>query len=961
MWFGSSDGLNRYDGRNIKVYKQAYHSSLKGNGDFYGKRAAEDALGNIYFGGRTGLIYYNRKLDQVSRFYPDSDTLRFNNMMEVLGITSSGVLWFTDNRDYFYSLNINTKKLKAFKIAVREERTLFRLSTMDKWGRIWFCMNQAVGCFDTRTHQTSFHMKSVFTRYGIFLFDDVLGLAKNRVIFATYLAVLEYNPETGAVKELLPYRPNATYKSLEADSLGRIYVGSMQHGLTIIDTSGHKEVITHIEGNRNTPATNIFISLFLDRTGNLWMGCDGFGVSRTQVLRTSFRLYQRYLRPHYQFATNFIKCFYKQDNTLWFGTHEGGLHKLRDSEQWLKKISFPWPGSNTVAGIMSFDKNNLLLGTGAGIVVYNVKTGQSKLVPFNKKVIGLDGQNLVLSLLKSKSGTWYAACRNGLFCLDMRNGMPYLARQVDAIGEPHLVSVYQTSNGDIWAGSIEHGFVYRFKERQSGVLTLTDTLLKGNSVRCFYEDSINSILWMATEKGLLKYSLKDESYLVISTRDGLIDNYIYGILPGNNDELWLSTNRGLSCFRTTSKKVVSFQESSGLQSNEFNTGAYYKAPDGALFFGGINGFNSFYPNHVLPNPNHPAVALTSFSVQDKEADWLGNPVVLQEVSLPYQISALSFDFAALEFTDPEKNNCRYRLEGVDEQWVESGNKYFARYSGLTPGHYRFVVKAANNDGVWGEPVVLLNIHIATPWWEQWWFTLFAGLLITLLVFLAIRYFTTRKLKIRLQQLEAVNAERIRIAKDMHDDLGSGLSKIAIMSELLRYNAKNDDTLMNQVNRIADTASELVDNMGQIVWTMNAGNDTLENLLAYLRQYSSDFFDDTGVLCIVDFEEPQVELFISQQHRRSVFMVVKESLNNLLKHARARQVRLHFSLNQQQAKLTIVDDGVGFDLNETRRFGNGLINMRKRMESIGGSLTIESKQGQGTTIIISWTITNTHFM
>lgn len=188
---------------------------------------------------------------------------------------------------------------------------------------------------------------------------------------------------------------------------------------------------------------------------------------------------------------------------------------------------------------------------------------------------------------------------------------------------------------------------------------------------------------------------------------------------------------------------------------------------------------------------------------------------------------------------------------------------------------------------------------------------------------------------------------------MHDDLGSGLSKIAIMTELLKPQIGHDEELKRKVEKISQTAGELVDNMGQIVWTMNASNDTLESLLAYIREYSLDFFDDTDIKCRLKMEDVNDKLMMNQQQRRNVFLVVKETLNNTLKHARASEVNIQFNITQQEAKLVISDNGLGFDIDNNRRFGNGLINMKKRMEAIDGTYLIKSADKLGTTTTLTW--------
>ena len=482
-------------------------------------------------------------------------------------------------------------------------------------------------------------------------------------------------------------------------------------------------------------------------------------------------------------------------------------------------------------------------------------------------------------------------------------------------------------------------------------LILIDSILNGNSIKCIAEDTNRKILWMASEIGLIKYFPLTHKYTFINTENGLSNNHLYAIIIDEKGNLWMSSNKGLMRYYPQTGIVESFDESDGLQSNEFNTGSYYKTQNGELFFGGIKGFNSFFSTDIKTNLNCPKIALTEFNLFDKPYHEKINCSSLNEVSLRYFENTVSFEFVALEFTNSSKNEYVYMLVGEDKDWVNSGTKRDARYAGLKPGKYFFKVKACNNDRIWGEEKTLLIVFINEPWWQTWWFIVITVASIILIVLIIIRIFIDRKLleqKRIIEKQKAVQEERSRISKDMHDDIGSGLSKIAIMSELMKskFGKENINELEKNVDKISVTASDLVDNMSQIVWAMNPQNDTLENLMAYIREFSLDYFDDFHMKCTIDFPDEISSAKLSQQVRRNIFLVVKETLNNTMKHAAAQNVYILFQNFSDHFLITISDDGKGFDDANTHRFGNGLCNMKKRMEDIGGKFSIESKIGEG---------------
>lgn len=960
MWFGTSDGLNRYDGNAIKIYKQKVLEPLKGSTNFYGKNAFEDSVGNIYFSGRTGIIFYDRYADKVERFYPLNDTLKFNAMMEVLGLKDN-ILWITDCNQYFYQYNLITHKLISYKVKTPDLKPVFFHATMDSLGRIWYSTTLAMGCFNTYTKQTSFHLQQLFAKHGITLFNETYLVDANTLLVAAYFIIVEYNIKQGTYKILLPYNSNESYSNIIRNKDGRIFVTSMSTGLWVID-NGLVKHLAHQENYINAPATNTITSLLIDRSMNLWLGCDGFGLSRVNVGHANFKLYQKNYQPEFSsFQTNFIKCFYEKNNTVWFGTHEGGLHILNRNTNKVEVIKHKWPGSNVVACILPISNNVLLIGTGAGVIKFNTLTHQSSLIPFAQPLHLLDGHNFVHALVKTANNRVYAACRDGLFYFSIKGTNATPIQKFSALLNPYLVSICQTKDKTIWAGSLEYGHLYKLKEDAKGNIKLLDTLMRGNSVRSFYEDTHTNTLWMASEKGLVKYDLNTLKHQTISTENGLKDNYLYAVLPGIKNQLWLSSNSGLMCYNTATGKTESYTSGDGLQSNEFNTGCYFRSDKGELFFGGINGFNSFYPQAIAQNLITPTLAITKLWVNDEEYTAQGNASSIAGLKLPHYNSTLSFEFAALEYTNPSKNKFQYKLEGIDQNWVNSGSRHFARYSSLAPGTYVLWLKASNNSGVWSPPQEMLTITILAPWYKQFWFLVFLITLIFVAAFLIIQYFTTRKLKIQLQKIKVLHDERIRIAKDMHDDLGSGISKISIMSQLLKNKISGDDDLNRHVDKIYTTANELVDNLGQIVWTMNTGNDTIENFLSYVREYALDFCDDTPLKCKISFMECKDNLPMGQQVRRNVFLVIKETLNNCLKHANATEIKLKFELNKNAAKFTIIDNGQGFDMEATRKFGNGLINMQKRLLAVNASYSIKSEIGKGTKTTLKWDITNTHFM
>jgi signal transduction histidine kinase len=313
---------------------------------------------------------------------------------------------------------------------------------------------------------------------------------------------------------------------------------------------------------------------------------------------------------------------------------------------------------------------------------------------------------------------------------------------------------------------------------------------------------------------------------------------------------------------------------------------------------------------------------------------------------------LEFDYTALDFQTPEHTRFRYRLEGVDSDWIDAGTRRVAHYNNIYPGRYSFRVIAGNSDGVWNEAGAVLPILIQPHVWQTWWFRGVAVLVILGAVGGVARFTTQRRMQRKLEALErrhAVERERGRIAKDIHDDLGSSLTRIMMLGERTRDDVGRPEELAVHAGKIVTSARAAVQALDEIVWAVNPENDTLDGLVGYLNQYATQFFESTGVKCRLEMPARLSGLVLPAEVRHDLFLVVKEALNNVLKHAQATEVRVGMAETVTGVEIEIEDNGRGFEPGggSGGRRGNGLENMRKRMESLGGGFRLTSTPGRGT--------------
>ncbi|RMH60783.1 MAG: hypothetical protein D6677_13090 [Calditrichaeota bacterium] len=429
-------------------------------------------------------------------------------------------------------------------------------------------------------------------------------------------------------------------------------------------------------------------------------------------------------------------------------------------------------------------------------------------------------------------------------------------------------------------------------------------------------------------------------------KDGLPDNMIYAALEDEQGNIWISTNRGIVRLNPADRSIRLFDVRDGLLNMEYNVSAFFRGRNGQLFFGGNNGLDVVYPDRLTGNPIPPPVALTGFRLFNKPVK-PGPDGPLRKtidhadaIQLRYDQRVFSFEFAALDFTAPEKNRYAYLLEGFDETWIDAGNQRMATYTNLDPGAYIFRVKAANNSGLWNEQGASIRVTIQPPFWMSWWFRLIVLGIIGGLVYLFYR--------MRLERALAVERTRTRIARDLHDDLSANLSSITYFIEAIRGDSKKkmSDQAQKFLNLISESAMESQEKIQDIIWAINTGNDSWEQLLVKMRRYASDMLDSRGMDYTLEIPGQITAPPLSMEQRRNFWLIYKEVITNITRHAQARHAHISLTVAGKSIRLTIQDDGIGFDPQLASQ-RNGLKNIKTRIKEMGGDYEVNAAPGEGT--------------
>ena len=762
---------------------------------------------------------------------------------------------------------------------------------------------------------------------------------------------------------------------------GSLAGGTVDSGLFLIITNG---AVLRFNRTNGLPQ-NWVRSLREDREGNLWIGAGSGGLVALRAGKVAT------LSPldHWQ-SRAVLSVSVARNGAMWIGTEGAGLYCFHEGEwghfgeaEGLSNL-FVWSVSEDAQG-------RIWAGTWGG-GVFSQRDGRFERVPGLETVTAPTP-----AVLHTQSGVTWIGTGDGL--LRYEAGVTKWFGRKEGLELPDVRAVVQTSDGTVWFGMLggglgrlsNEGALRQFRKRDG---------LSSDFVQCLRLDG-DGALWIGTFGGGLD-RLKQGRFAAINTSEGLANSVIHHIEEDARGYFWLSSHGGVMrvskaelnrCADGEAESVncLSYGKGEGLPTLEC-TGGFQpggaKTADGRLWFPTSKGLVAVDPNDVKINKLPPQVVVEEMLVEDQPvtaglkgfggtsytsphlvppiAQELGTRVTRpSEKQEPLQIppgrKRFEFHYTGLSFTVPEKVRFQYRLEGLEPEWVVAGAKRVANYSYVPPGSYKFHVKACNNDGVWNDAGAELAFMVLPHFWQTWWFRVMATLAAASAVAGSVLIETRRRMHRKLERLEqqrGIERERTRIAQDIHDDLGASLTRITLLSQTARSELDNPSQAAVDLDRIYGTARELTRAMDEIVWAVNPKHDTLDSLASYLGRFAQDFLGAAGIRCRLrlPLELPQWPLTAEVRH--NLFLAFKESLHNAVKHAAATEVQISLKVGPASFVLSVKDNGCGFLPESPAQTppdparpanGNGLVNMRQRLNEIDGGCEIKSAPRAGTNV------------
>jgi signal transduction histidine kinase/ligand-binding sensor domain-containing protein len=764
-------------------------------------------------------------------------------------------------------------------------------------------------------------------------------------------------------------------RSILEDRSGILWVGTSGPGLNRFDAATGKFFHYFHDPKDNRSLSNSNVSaLFEDETGVHWVGTRD-GLNRFNPPKENFVIYQHDPADPHSLSNNFLFSLYEdRSGVLWIASSQGLNRFDRATERFTCYSHNPNdPHSlrnNLVSTIYEDSKGTLWVGNFYGVLHrFDRKSGKSKSFKFlndqrNEKY------NDILSILEDRNGTFWVGTVEGLYIFDREKWKctpVYLGPLVrDRFGLPFVNALYEDKRGTLWIGTGTEGLL-AYEQKSGNVVTYmhdpaNSRSLSHNNVTFVSEDR-SGILWVTTRGGgLNRFDREKNEFTSFTKENGLPDEYLLGFLEDNSGNFWFGAGKFLCRFNPLSGLLRSFDLRHVLQGGGFNTRSFCRSKMGMMYFGGENGLTAFMPDSIRDNTHIPAVILTTVKVLDREIITDTAVAYLKKVVLPHNENFLSFEFAALDFKDQRQNSYAYMLEGLDKDWIYSGTRRYAGYTGLDPGTYIFRVKGSNNNGVWNEAGTSLTVVINPAYWQTWWFRSLAIVLFLSLIGFIYQRDVNRLKKEKLvqqefsrKQIEQQEAERKRLASELHDGLGQNL--LVIKNELQQFLIEKNVS-QEDLQRVTSLAQESVESVREISSNLHPHHIERLGFCAAIKAMTENISHASGlrIECSCDTFNHQ----LPKEKEIHLYRIIQEGLSNIVRHASARNVRVEVRENPKSIEVVINDDGCGFDIREFQGGqlpgqsidpgrGFGLASMSERARIIGGTLTIESLPSSGTTI------------
>ena len=893
LWIGTSDGLSRFNGVEFHNYTTA--DGLINN---YISDITEDRDGQLWIATARGLSKYR---DGTFTNFTVDDGLASNMVLSVLNIGDD--VWIGTGRG-LNRYSLSKKTIDSANNDYGLSGKMIRALHLDSRGRFW-----------AGSHEGPYiHSGEIFKRFLPEVeklsvqIHDIAEDGHGNIWIASLgdgLIVIGED-DVHAYYDTGNELPNNRIIGIAPDRSGNIWAGTFGSGIIRFTSDGDMHVITKENG---LPSMTVY-DIIEDAEGNIWFA--------TQRGLTQFRTpaIVNYTSGHGLISDMVTSIAQDREGRMWFGTYGRGISILNEGEftSVTMKDGLPF---DVIRALYTSENGDIWIATHRGVSRYT----DGILTNYDED----DGlaYHVVLSILEDSRGRiWFGTYGKGVSVFE--NGTFTTYSHEDGIGSNVVHGIAEDRDGALWFAtdcgvSRKDGSSSRYYHVEDG--------LPSDTVRSILIDDSNG-LWFCTDRGVALYN--DGTITSYNQKDGLSDDRCRFITIDDDTILWIGTNRGISSF--DGESFQNFNTKTGLHSNEMNTNAVYNDRDGNLWLGTAHGVMRISPGDLHESSPPLPVYITDVRIENREIP-VSNPVELQHNENNIQIS-----FVGLNLSSPEMTQYRYKLLGVDSDWrtTSSGTVTFPS---LPHGEYTFAVKAKNNQGVISSEPATITFSITTPYWLSWWFLTMLSIAIIGIAFAVHRY--------RLSKVLELERLRTRIASDLHDDVGSTLTKISLYSELV-HDEEDRKLMQTRAKKIGGMTRDVISTLSDVVWSIDARNDNWENLINRMKEFAHTTLSAGNIKVSFSTSGLKKQKRVPVHVRQNIFLIFKEAINNIAKHSEATEVDINLSANDKAIDLTIRDNGRGLHDHPDHK-GHGLRNMTMRAKQLKGELTIVNNNG--TTVIL----------
>ena len=914
LWVGTQEGLARFDGLNFTVFDKENTPAFKSNDIRF---LQEDQQGRLWISTSYGLIC--RHNGQFTSFTVN-EGLPDNSVGPVVE-DANGKIWIGTGGGLASFENGN---FRTFTVEHGLSRNVIQTLCARANGMVLVGTSAGVQTLNGD------HFSSWSTPPNVHA-ANIIAITETKaghLWLGTLDGVFGVDEETGTSPRI--ELPNGRVSALRVDHHGALWIATVG-GVARLQ-NGKVETFTSANGL----SSNLVLSLFEDREGSIWIGTEAGGLNLLKSKKFNTFTTQDGL------PSDLVKAIYQDpQGGIWIGSNGGGLTLFKNG------TFSTW----TTRDGLSSDVVLALAGDAEGVIWIGTPDGLNRFKDGNFQTFTFaDGlsNDLVRSVFVARNGVLWVGTRDGLNSFRDNQFTTYTTE--DGLANNFIGAIYEDSKGNLWVGTL--GGLNKIRDGKFQTFTTTDGL-SSNTVISLYEDASGD-LWIGTNGGGLN-RLRGERFVSFTNRNTRTPDIIYRILEDKQQNLWCSSNKGI--FRINKVELervannanisatpVFYGPADGTLTRECSAGGHpagWKTTDGRIWFATIKGLAVIDPENIPLNTSPPPIAIEQLFIDNQSIP------LTQNLTLSSSTSRLDFYYTALSFIAPENVRFKYKLEGFDDNWIDVGARRVASYTNLRPGNYEFRVIAANNDGVWNEIGAAVEFYIQPRFYQTYWFYALCVLVLGLAGWQLYRM----RVKRMALQFRAVLAERNRIAREIHDNLAQDILGISVQLELVaRLMPAADEAARGPLDRARILVRNSITEARRYVWDLRSQELQKKDLPAALRDTATRLTAQNSVDAFVEVTGPWRSLPPAVE--TNLLRIGQEAINNAVKHAQANRIDVRLNFDTRSVRLSISDDGRGFDPGEQIADGHfGVIGMRERAEQIGGVLTINSAHEQGTQIAV----------